>query len=86
VRFGCWEALEIGYSFRRECWGRGFATEAASACAQYAHAVLQAPAVISLVHPDDLRSQRVAEQGARRSSGKWFCAGFRREFFSGRTP
>ena len=58
-----WPALEIGYSFRRESWGRGFASEAVSACARYAYDVLKAPAVISLVHPDNVRSQRVAERG-----------------------
>jgi RimJ/RimL family protein N-acetyltransferase len=58
-----WPALEIGYSFRRASWGRGFASEAASACARYAYDVLKAPAVVSLVHPDNLRSQRVAERG-----------------------
>jgi len=51
------------HSLRREFWGRGFASEAASACARYAYDVSQAPTVISLVHPDNLRSQRVAERG-----------------------
>jgi len=50
-----WPALEIGYSFQREFWGRGFASEAARACGRYAYGVLQAPGVISLVHPDNLR-------------------------------
>src|SRR5882762_7580666 len=52
-----------GYSFRRESWGRGFASVAAGACARYAYDVLKAPAVVSLVHPDNVRSQRVAERG-----------------------
>jgi RimJ/RimL family protein N-acetyltransferase len=55
--------VRLGHSFRRESWARGLASEAAGACARYAYDVLQAPAVISLVHPDDVRSQRVAERG-----------------------
>jgi RimJ/RimL family protein N-acetyltransferase len=58
-----WPALEIGYSLARSFWGRGYATEAAVACARYAYDVLRAPTVISLVGPDNLRSQRVAERG-----------------------
>jgi RimJ/RimL family protein N-acetyltransferase len=58
-----WPALEIGYSFLREFWGRGYATEAAIACARHAYQSLRAPEVISLVSSDNLRSQRVAERG-----------------------
>jgi len=79
-----WPALEIGYSFQREFWGRGFASEAARACARYAYGVLQAPGVISLVHPDNLRRSVWPNGAGRRSSGKWLCAGFRCESFFGR--
>jgi RimJ/RimL family protein N-acetyltransferase len=58
-----WPALEIGYTLRRESWGHGYATEAAIACARYAYETLKAPTVVSLVHPDNVRSQRVAERG-----------------------
>ncbi len=61
-----WPALEIGYALLREFWGRGYASEAASACARHAYEVLRAPEVISLVAPDNLRSQRVAERGGAR--------------------
>src|SRR5438445_4029903 len=46
--------------------GSRYASEAASACARYAYEVLRAPAVISLVAPDNVRSQRVAERGGAR--------------------
>ena len=61
-----WPALEIGYALLREFWGRGYASEAASACARYAYEVVRAPEVISLVAPDNVRSQRVAERGGAR--------------------
>jgi len=61
-----WPALEIGYAFLREFRGRGYASDAASACARYAYEVLRAPEVISLVAPDNVRSQRVAERGGAR--------------------
>ena len=79
-----WPALEIGYSFRRESWGRGFASEAASACARYAYEVLKAPAVISLVHPDNLRSQRVAERGGAKVEREMVLRGLPARVFSGR--
>src|SRR5256885_16282046 len=37
-----WPALEVGYAFLREFRGRGYASEAASACARYAYDVLRA--------------------------------------------
>ena len=36
------EVLEIGYLFRRDCWHKGFAAEAAAACKKYAFEVLKA--------------------------------------------
>jgi ribosomal-protein-alanine N-acetyltransferase len=54
--------LEIGYHLRRDQWGRGYATEAAGGCMEYALGVLHAPKVISLIRPDNLPSRRVAER------------------------
>ncbi|GAB4437038.1 MAG: hypothetical protein OHK0015_29430 [Chloroflexi bacterium OHK40] len=56
------ELLEIGYHVRREQWGRGYATEAATACRDYAFANLGAPLVCSIVDPANHASQRVAER------------------------
>jgi RimJ/RimL family protein N-acetyltransferase len=53
---------EIGYHVRRDLWGRGFATEAAIACRNWAFAHLKTDRLISLIRPENLRSIRVAER------------------------
>jgi len=54
--------LEIGYMFLRRHWGQGFATEAASACRDYAFERLKYTRVISLIDPGNIASRRVAEK------------------------
>ncbi len=56
------ELLEIGYHVRRDQWGRGYATEAALACRDYAFRRLGAASVCSIVDPLNLASRRVAER------------------------
>ena len=54
--------IEIGYHVRRDLWGRGYATEAAAACMQYAFTKLGVDRVISLIRPENVQSVRVAEK------------------------
>ena len=54
--------LEIGYHFRRDHWGHGYATEAARACMGLAFDTLGASRVISLIRPENVPSRRVAER------------------------
>jgi RimJ/RimL family protein N-acetyltransferase len=54
--------LEIGWRLGRMAWGRGLATEGASAVRDHVFAALQVPELISIIHPDNVRSQRVAEK------------------------
>lgn len=56
------ELLEIGYHVRRDQWGRGYATEAATACRDHAFVRLGAASVCSIVDPLNLASRRVAER------------------------
>jgi [ribosomal protein S5]-alanine N-acetyltransferase len=56
------DELEIGYHFRRDHWGQGYATEAARACRDWAFANTAAEYVISLIRPENIPSQRVAER------------------------
>jgi RimJ/RimL family protein N-acetyltransferase len=53
---------EIGWTLARRHWGRGYATEAALAARDWAHRELAPPRLISLIHPENLRSQRVSEK------------------------
>jgi RimJ/RimL family protein N-acetyltransferase len=62
-----WPGLEVGWSLTRAAWGHGFATEAAGAWRDWAFAVLGAAELVSVIHPDNARSIRVAERiGHRR--------------------
>lgn len=54
--------VEVGYHVRRDLWRRGYATEAAQACVQYAFDHLGANRVISIIRPENIPSRRVAEK------------------------
>ena len=54
--------VEVGYHVRRDLWGKGYATEAARACMEYAFAKLGAERVISMIRPENVPSKRVAEK------------------------
>ncbi len=51
---------ELGWRLDRAAWGRGLATEAALAAGDDAFARLGLAALISIIHPENQRSQRVA--------------------------
>jgi ribosomal-protein-alanine N-acetyltransferase len=54
--------VEIGYLFLRKFWGRGLATEAASAVRDHGFHTLGYAPLISLIDPGNLASRRVAEK------------------------
>lgn len=54
------EVLEIGYLLQRQYWHKGYATEAASACKQYAFERLHAQEVCSIIRDTNFASQNVA--------------------------
>ena len=56
-------AVELGYDFRSDVWGQGYATEAACTVRDYAVGVLHLPRLISLIRMGNLASRRVAEKG-----------------------
>lgn len=53
---------EIGWAFVRAAWGNGYATEAARAVLEWARAERGIGNLISMIHPDNIRSQHVAER------------------------
>lgn len=65
------EVLEIGYLFQRAYWHKGYATEAARACKQYAFAVLGADQVCSIIRDTNTASQRVAIRNGMTAAGTW---------------
>jgi ribosomal-protein-alanine N-acetyltransferase len=54
--------IEIGWTIERDAWGNGFATEAATAVRDWAFREVQPRRLISLIHPENERSQRVARK------------------------
>jgi RimJ/RimL family protein N-acetyltransferase len=52
--------LEVGYHVSPPWQGVGFATEAATACRDFAHHDLEATELIAINHPDNRASERVA--------------------------
>jgi len=53
---------EIGYSFQRRFWGRGYATEAARAVKEAALTIFGFPYVVSFIAPDNEPSIKVARR------------------------
>ena len=51
---------ELGWRLDPSCWGAGLATEAACAARDHARDVLRRWPLISIIHPANRRSQRVA--------------------------
>ena len=53
---------ELGWALIRAHWGHGYATEAAAAIRDWAHECRSIDRLVSLISPDNVRSQRVAER------------------------
>ena len=67
-----WPGTEVGYSFAREAWGRGYATEAAIAATDWAVHALEWTDIIQTIDPANLPSQRLAARlgATRRGPGR----------------
>lgn len=55
-------AIEVGWRLRRDAWGHGYATEAATASAAYAFGVLALVELVSFTVPANQASRRVMER------------------------
>ena len=53
---------ELGWALIRAHWGHGYATEAAAAIRDWARESRSISGLVSLISPDNVRSQRVAER------------------------
>ena len=65
-----WPAFEIGWTLGRQYWRKGYATEGARRSLEYAFDTLDIEHVISLIHPDNQGSIRVAERLGEKPEGK----------------
>jgi RimJ/RimL family protein N-acetyltransferase len=57
-----WPGLELAWALARRWWGCGYATEGAQAALDHAFTVWKRDRVISLIHPENRASIRVAER------------------------
>ena len=64
-----WPGCELAWALARRWWGHGYATEGARAALAYAFTVLGKERVISLIHPENHASIRVAERIGERLQG-----------------
>lgn len=76
------DELEIGYRLHPAYWGQGIATEAARAVRDHAFDELQLPRVISLIHPENAASRRVAEKNGMTPEKETVFRGFPTIVFS----
>ena len=64
-----WPGTEIGWAIVRDRWGRGYATEGATAAADWAFEHLRWTEMIHTIAPDNLASQAVARRLGSRNRG-----------------
>jgi RimJ/RimL family protein N-acetyltransferase len=76
------EEVEISYHINKAFWGRGYATEAAIACRNYAFNSLGLPRVISLIRPENLPSCRVAEKNGMTVTSQIVKSGYHHYVYS----
>jgi RimJ/RimL family protein N-acetyltransferase len=65
-----WPGTEVGWAFKRESWGRGYATEAGRALIDAAHRIPHVETIVARALPDNLASLRVLERLGFHRTGK----------------
>lgn len=57
-----WPGTEIGWAIARDCWGKGYATEGATAATDWAFDNLGWTEMIHSIAPENIASQQVAKR------------------------
>jgi RimJ/RimL family protein N-acetyltransferase len=65
-----WPGFELGWVLGREFWGKGYASEGARRALDYAFTEMDRNHVISLIHPENTASIKVAERLGESVEGK----------------
>lgn len=65
-----WPGFELGWVLGREFWGKGYASEGARRALDYAFNEMDRDHVISLIHPENTGSIKVAERLGESVEGK----------------
>lgn len=66
-----WPAIELGWALVPKAQGNGYATEAARSCALWMFNELKLSEIISIIHPDNSPSIRVAERLGESLKTRW---------------
>jgi ribosomal-protein-alanine N-acetyltransferase len=61
---------EVAYLFDKPCWGKGLATEGASAALRFGFEQTDLEFIIGLIHPENVASGRVLEKSGLEFSSK----------------
>jgi ribosomal-protein-alanine N-acetyltransferase len=70
---------ELGYTFDRNYWGQGYASEAAARVFEYASSTGPVRRIVSVIHPDNIPSIKIAKRCGARQENNVMLMG--REFF-----
>ncbi|MGI9374197.1 MAG: GNAT family N-acetyltransferase [Hyphomicrobiales bacterium] len=68
-------AIELGYRFKKDAWGKGFATEAARPLIAYGFDVLKLNEIAAVTHPENAASQNVLRKLGFEARGAEFAYG-----------
>ncbi|MFH0882173.1 MAG: GNAT family N-acetyltransferase [bacterium] len=83
--------VEIAWHMRKDCWGQGYAPEAAGAVLDYGVNVLKLPRIWALLSPENTASRRVTQKVGMEYVGLGSYQGHPHEFYivpkgTGRKP
>lgn len=67
-----WPGFEIAWGLARPAWGKGYAQEAARAAIDWSFETFPLDRIVSIIHPQNVASQRVAERVGERRTDETF--------------